>query len=157
MAVAQKAISRGVSETEIPTFDLNHCRSSSMSEIMAIGVLQTNEASRTRSSKACSGSVSRIAYLWRASTRAASFFIGMGVAMVFPRSSSPPSALRNPAPARVTDQDAVAVFLEAAAAATGVLQQVLHASTQRRRLLAKVNGTAELDNNNLIYFAGRNA
>src|SRR5438445_7373041 len=82
MAVAQKAISRGVSEMETPTFDLSHCRSSSTSEISAIGVLQMKEANKTRSSKACSGSVSRIAYLWRAATRAASFFIGWGVAIV---------------------------------------------------------------------------
>src|SRR6266480_3673851 len=84
MAVAQKAISRGVSEMETPTFDLSHCRSSSTSEISAIGVLQMKEANRTRSSKACSGSVSRIAYLWRAATRAASFLIGSGVAIVHP-------------------------------------------------------------------------
>src|SRR6266404_8093275 len=81
MAVAQKAISRGVSEMETPTFDLNHCRFSSMSEISAIGVLQMREANRTRSSKACSGSVSRMAYLWRAATRAASFSVGLGVAI----------------------------------------------------------------------------
>src|SRR4029077_1840990 len=78
MAVLQKAISRGVSEMETPTFDLNHWRSSSTSEIRAIGVLQMKEANRTRSSKACSGSVSRMAYLWRASTRAASFLVGLG-------------------------------------------------------------------------------
>src|SRR5437016_2034509 len=84
MAVAQKAISRGVSEMETPTFDLSHCRSSSTSEISAIGVLQMKEANRTRSSKACSGSVSRIAYLWRAATRVASFFIGLGVAIIHP-------------------------------------------------------------------------
>src|SRR6266403_2737781 len=81
MAVAQKAISRGVSEMETPTFDLNHCRFSSMSEISAIGVLQMKEANRTRSSKACSGSVSRMAYLWRAATRAASLSVGLGVAI----------------------------------------------------------------------------
>src|SRR5215472_1169352 len=78
MAVAQKATSRGVSETESPNFDLNHCRSSSTSEISAIGVLQMKDASKTRSSKACSGSVSRIAYFCRAATRAGSFLIGMG-------------------------------------------------------------------------------
>src|SRR5215470_4735860 len=82
MAVAQNAISRGVSEMENPTFALNHCRSSSTSEISAMGVLQMKEASKTRSSNACSGSVSRIAYLWRASTRAASFFIGLATAIV---------------------------------------------------------------------------
>src|SRR6266850_6058079 len=81
MAVAQKAISRGVSEIETPTFDLNHCRFPSTSEINAIGVLQMKEANRTRSSKACSGSVSRMAYLWRAATRAASFSIVLGVAI----------------------------------------------------------------------------
>src|SRR5690242_7148014 len=82
MAVAQKAISRDVSEREIPIFDLNHCRSSSTSEIRAIGVLQMKEARRTRSSKARTGSVSRIAYWWRAATRAASLFTGLRAAIV---------------------------------------------------------------------------
>src|SRR5215472_16161027 len=85
MAVAQKATSRGVSETDSPNFDLNHCRSSSTSEISAIGVLQMNDASKTRSSKACSGSVSRIAYLCRAATRAGSFFIGLGAIINLPQ------------------------------------------------------------------------
>src|SRR6267378_3478401 len=58
IAVEQKAISREVSEASMPTRDLNHWRSSSTREISAMGVLQTNEASRVRSSKDCSGSVS---------------------------------------------------------------------------------------------------
>src|SRR5271168_1195596 len=66
----QKATSRGVSEMEVPTLDLNHWRSPSISEISAIGVLQTYEASSVRSSNACSGSVSRMAYSSSAATRA---------------------------------------------------------------------------------------
>src|SRR5207245_6759452 len=62
IAVEQKAMSRDVSEASMPTRDLNHWRSSSIREIRAVGVLQTNEASRVRSSKDCSGSVSRMAY-----------------------------------------------------------------------------------------------
>src|SRR5713226_5971211 len=72
IAVEQKAISREVSEASMPTRDLNHWRSSSTKEISAMGVLQTNEASKVRSSKDCSGSVSRMAYLSRAMTRASS-------------------------------------------------------------------------------------
>src|SRR5260370_24932709 len=66
IAVEQKAISREVSEASMPTRDLNHWRSSSTREISAMGVLQTNEASRVRSSKDCSGSVSRMAYFSKA-------------------------------------------------------------------------------------------
>src|SRR6266550_1701312 len=66
IAVEQKAISRDVSEASMPTRDLNHWRSSSIREISAMGVLQTNEASRVRSSKDCSGSVSRMAYFSKA-------------------------------------------------------------------------------------------
>src|SRR5579862_7395569 len=73
IATEQKAMSRGVSDGFIPIFDLNHWRFSSISEIIAIGVLQMNDASRVRSSKACSGSVSRMAYFWRAATRSLSF------------------------------------------------------------------------------------
>src|SRR6266850_2609807 len=72
IAVEQKAISLEVSEASIPTRDLNHWRSSSTREISAMGVLQTNDASRVRSSKDCSGSVSRMAYFSRAATRASS-------------------------------------------------------------------------------------
>src|SRR5216684_7340612 len=66
IAVEQKAMSRDVSEASRPTRDLNHWRFSSTKEISAMGVLQTNEASKVRSSKDCSGSVSRMAYLSRA-------------------------------------------------------------------------------------------
>src|ERR1700730_8025915 len=66
-------MSRDVSVAEIPTLDLNHCRSSSINEISAMGVLHTYEASSVRSSKACSGSLSRIAYFCKAATRPASF------------------------------------------------------------------------------------
>src|SRR5260370_15783217 len=66
IAVEQKAMSRDVSEASIPTRDLNHWRSSSTREISAMGVSQTNEASRVRSSKDCSGSVSRMAYFSKA-------------------------------------------------------------------------------------------
>src|SRR6266852_5782416 len=72
IAVEQNAMSREVSVAEIPTLALNHCLSSSTREISAIGVLHTYEASKVRSSKACSGSLSRIAYFCNASTRAAS-------------------------------------------------------------------------------------
>src|SRR6266478_1216417 len=73
IAVEQKAMSREVSEALIPTRDLNHWRSSSTREMRAMGVLQANDASRVRSSKDCSGSVSRMAYLSRATMRASSF------------------------------------------------------------------------------------
>src|SRR5713101_5784954 len=66
IAVEQKAMSREVSEASTPTRDLNHWRSSSTREMRAMGVLQTNEASRVRSSKDCSGSVSRMAYFSKA-------------------------------------------------------------------------------------------
>src|SRR5713101_9974224 len=72
IAVEQNAMSREVSVAEIPTLALNHCLSSSTREISAIGVLHTYEASSVRSSKACSGSLSRMAYFCSASTRAAS-------------------------------------------------------------------------------------
>src|SRR5690242_3213066 len=81
MALEQKAISRDVSETERPTFDLNHWRFSSIREMRAIGVRQMYEASSVRSSNACSGSVSRIAYFWRAARRAASL-TGIGATIV---------------------------------------------------------------------------
>src|ERR1700742_4455636 len=73
MATEQNAMSRGVSDFCIPIFDLNHWRSSSISEIIAIGVLQINDASSVKSSNACAGSVSRMAYFWRAATRSRSF------------------------------------------------------------------------------------
>src|SRR5437899_11683274 len=82
MAVAQKVISRWVSGMKMPILDLNHFRYSSTREIIAIGVLQIKEANKTKSSKACSGSVSRMAYLCRAVIRAPSFLIGMGVAII---------------------------------------------------------------------------
>src|SRR6266567_1399703 len=72
IAVEQKAMSRDVSEASMPTRDLNPWRSSSTREISAMGVLQTYEASSVSSSKDSSGSVSRIAYLSRAMTRASS-------------------------------------------------------------------------------------
>src|SRR5260370_33550977 len=65
-------MSRDVSEAEKPTRDLNHWRSSSTREMSAMGVLETCEASSVRSSKNCSGSVPRMAYLSRAMTRASS-------------------------------------------------------------------------------------
>src|SRR3989475_4003124 len=73
IAVEQKAMSRDVSEAPMPMRDLNHWRSSSTREISAMGVSQTCEASRVRSSKDCSGSVSRMPYLSRAMIRASSF------------------------------------------------------------------------------------
>src|SRR5712664_3614998 len=66
-------MSREVSVAEIPILDLNHCLSSSINEISAMGVLHTYEANSVRSSKACSGSLSRIAYFCNAATRPASF------------------------------------------------------------------------------------
>src|SRR5437667_10671592 len=60
-AVEQKAMSRDVSFASMTTRDLNHWRFSSTREIRAMGVLQINDASRVRSSKDCSGSVSRMA------------------------------------------------------------------------------------------------
>src|SRR5205807_6669390 len=72
MAVEQKAMSRDVSVASRPTRDLNHWRSSSTREINAMGVLQINEASRVRSSKDCSASVSRMAYFSKAATLPAS-------------------------------------------------------------------------------------
>src|SRR5882762_11628881 len=81
MATEQKATSRGVSDAVKPILDLNHWRSSSTREIKAMGVLQTKEARRVRSSKACSGSVSRMAYFCRAATRAASFIDMLGAPM----------------------------------------------------------------------------
>src|SRR5216684_485172 len=73
-------MSREVSEALIPTRDLNHWRSSSTREMRAMGVLQANDASRVRSSKDCSGSVSRMAYFSRATTRASSL-AGLTVTM----------------------------------------------------------------------------
>src|SRR5260370_24874648 len=75
-------MSREVSVAEIPTLDLNHCLSSSINEISAMGVLHTYEASSVRSSKACSGSLSSIAYFFNAATRPASF-VGMTGASTF--------------------------------------------------------------------------
>src|SRR5882762_4193530 len=72
IAVEQKAMSRDVSEASMPTRDLNHWRSSSTREISAMGVLQTNEASSVKSSKDCSGSVSRMAYFSKAAILPAS-------------------------------------------------------------------------------------
>src|SRR5713101_4289926 len=72
IAVEQKAMSRDVSAASTPMRDLNHWRSSSTREIRAMGVLQIYEASSVRSSKDCSGSVSRMAYLSRATMRASS-------------------------------------------------------------------------------------
>src|ERR1700680_5006198 len=86
IAVEQSATSREVSATEIPTRDLNHWRSPSISEINAIGVLQTKDASRVRSSNANSGSVSRMAYFSRAATRLSSF-LGLTNSMLPPQPS----------------------------------------------------------------------
>src|SRR3989454_12685658 len=80
MAVEQKAMSREVSEASKPTRDLNHWRFSSTSEIRAMGVLQMNEDSRARSSKDCSGSVSRIAYFSKAAILPASL-TGLTISM----------------------------------------------------------------------------
>src|ERR1700682_4955638 len=74
------AISRGFYEADIPMLALNHWRFSSTNETRAIGVLQIYEASWARSSKACSGSLSRMAYFCRAATRAASL-LGADAAM----------------------------------------------------------------------------
>src|SRR5260370_5585274 len=75
IAVEQKAMSRDVSEAAMPTRDLNHWRSSSTREIKAMGVSQTYEASSVRSSKDCSGSVSRMGYLSVAMIRASSLAV----------------------------------------------------------------------------------
>ncbi|MFN7979806.1 MAG: hypothetical protein U0P30_16855 [Vicinamibacterales bacterium] len=60
MACVQKATPREVSATSSPTRDLNHWRCESMSVMSDIGVSQICDASSVRSSKRCSGSVSRI-------------------------------------------------------------------------------------------------
>jgi hypothetical protein len=68
MACVQNEIDRGVCAVVNPILALNHWRSSSTSEIAAIGVSQMCEASSARSSKAISGSVSRMWYflnVWR--------------------------------------------------------------------------------------------
>src|SRR5712664_2984322 len=75
-------MSREVSVAEIPILDINHCLSSSINEISAMGVLHTYEASSVRSSKACSGSLSRIAYFCKAATRSASFVDIIGAPML---------------------------------------------------------------------------
>src|SRR5882762_1540915 len=62
MAHAQNETSRGVSAADTPTLDLNHCRSVSTRLISANGVWQIWAARWVRSSKAVSGSVSRISY-----------------------------------------------------------------------------------------------
>src|SRR6266849_5803464 len=72
IAVEQKAMSREVSVASMPTRDLNHWRSSPTREMRAMGVLQINEASRVRSSKDCSGSLSRMAYFSKAAILPAS-------------------------------------------------------------------------------------
>src|SRR5712691_683971 len=89
IAVEQKAMSRDVSEASMPTRDLNHWRSSSIREIRAVGVLQTNEASRVRSSKDCSGSVSRMAYFSKAAILPSSL---TGLAMTMSHLLHVPSA-----------------------------------------------------------------
>ena len=62
MAWEQNEMLREVSVAVMPTFDLNHWRSASTSEISAIGVPQMCDASSVRSSNAFSGSVSRMRY-----------------------------------------------------------------------------------------------
>ena len=57
-----------------PTFDLNHCRFSSTSEIRAIGASQIRAASSVRSSKTSSGTVSRTSYCQRTLRRLFSFW-----------------------------------------------------------------------------------
>src|ERR1700732_4612798 len=99
MAVEQKAMSREVSVAEIPTLDLNHWRFSSMREMSAMGVLQTYEARSVKSSKACSGSVSRMAYFCKAATRAASFVDIIGA----PIATSIPSCVRFAPPGVAND------------------------------------------------------
>ena len=64
--------SRGVSDTSSPTFDLNHCRSSSTRQTRAMGALQICAASRVKSSKASSAGVSRTSYERNALSRSAS-------------------------------------------------------------------------------------
>src|SRR5258708_20379825 len=73
IAVEQKAMSRDVSLAPMPMRDLNHWRFSSTGEMRGMGGLQTNEASKVRASKDCSGSVSKMADFF-ATARRASFF-----------------------------------------------------------------------------------
>src|SRR5450631_120847 len=56
----------------VPTFDLNHCRSRSIRLMVEVFVQQSWEAKRVISSNACSGTVSRISKLYKASSRSAS-------------------------------------------------------------------------------------
>src|SRR4029077_20649704 len=75
IAVEQKAMSLDVSASFKPTRDLNHWRSSSIREISAMGVLHTKDASRVRSSKDCSGSLTRIAHLSRNTSEGFTFAV----------------------------------------------------------------------------------
>ena len=59
MAWPQRETSRGVSRAITPTFDLNHWRFLSTSEMSAMGLAQMCDAKSVRSSNLCSGSVSR--------------------------------------------------------------------------------------------------
>ena len=85
IAWAQKATSRGVSVAARPTRALNHCRSSSMRLISAIGVSQMCDASLTTSSKSCSAGVSSSAASASACMRAASCGCGGATFTAAPR------------------------------------------------------------------------
>src|ERR1051325_2954568 len=74
-------MSREVSLTLVPTFDLNHCRCSSMSEIRAIGASQIRAANSVRSSNSSSGTVSRTSYCQSTFSRLASLE-GVGVLII---------------------------------------------------------------------------
>ncbi len=80
IAWAQKEMSREVSLMLIPTFALNHWRSSSTSVIRATGASQMRAASSVKSSKISSGMVSSTEYCQRTLRRCFSFF-GTGAVM----------------------------------------------------------------------------
>ena len=81
IACAHNETSRPVSWMLTPTFDLNHWRFSSTSEISEMGAPQMSAARSVNSSKTASGTVSRMSYCQRTLMRLGSFF-GMGVLMV---------------------------------------------------------------------------
>src|SRR3954470_4436385 len=77
IACAQNEMPRAVSVIVVPTRDLNHRRSESISVMSAIGVSQIWDASKVRLSKISSGGVSRISKSCSSATRCRSFF-GIG-------------------------------------------------------------------------------
>src|SRR5215471_16405240 len=81
MVCAQKEMSREVSLRETPTFDLNHCRSSSTRLMRAMGASQIRAASSVRSSKISSGTVSSTSYC-QSTLRRFFSFLGIGARMV---------------------------------------------------------------------------